>query len=197
MRHESPQIARQKRFSTGTLQVVAARAHRAKQCAWHISRRYTLCYGRHGGRKYHWANTPRIDPAQHHATISGEFNSQGIANTLGAHATIGRKQGERVMGQLQRRTEAKSGELRALDLCECTKSFDNLRLFQECRVYSSATKLNSIKPSYKAAFIGQPVTAFASQQLLSDALRAGNNTFDDSCCAIGRFVFRCQIKRWV
>jgi hypothetical protein len=42
--------------------------------------------------------------------ISGEFNSQDIANTLWALATMGTKPGERMMGQLERRTEAISGE---------------------------------------------------------------------------------------
>ena len=42
--------------------------------------------------------------------ISGEFNPQGIANTLWAFATMGTKPGERMMGQLERRAEAISGE---------------------------------------------------------------------------------------
>ena len=36
--------------------------------------------------------------------ISGEFNSQDVANTLWAFATMGRKPGERMMGQLEGRT---------------------------------------------------------------------------------------------
>ena len=42
--------------------------------------------------------------------ISGEFNSQDVANTLWAFATMGMKPGERMMGQLERRAEAISGE---------------------------------------------------------------------------------------
>jgi hypothetical protein len=38
--------------------------------------------------------------------ISGEFNSQEVANTLWAFATMGTKPGERMMGQLERRAEA-------------------------------------------------------------------------------------------
>jgi hypothetical protein len=42
--------------------------------------------------------------------ISGEFNSQGVANTLWAFAKLGTKPGERMMGQLERRAESISGE---------------------------------------------------------------------------------------
>ena len=42
--------------------------------------------------------------------ISGEFNSQNVANTLWAFATMGTRPGERMMGQLERRAEAISGE---------------------------------------------------------------------------------------
>ena len=45
--------------------------------------------------------------------ISGEFNSQDVANTLWAFATMGRKPGERLMGQLEGRAEAISGEFNA------------------------------------------------------------------------------------
>jgi hypothetical protein len=38
--------------------------------------------------------------------ISGEFNSQEVANTLWAFATIGTRPGERMMGQLEERAEA-------------------------------------------------------------------------------------------
>ena len=37
--------------------------------------------------------------------ISGEFNSQAVANTLWAYATMGRKPGERLMGLLEGRTD--------------------------------------------------------------------------------------------
>ena len=43
--------------------------------------------------------------------ISGQFNSQHVANTLWAYATMGKKPGERVLGQLEGRAEATSGEL--------------------------------------------------------------------------------------
>jgi hypothetical protein len=42
--------------------------------------------------------------------ISGKFNSQEVANTLWAYATMGTKPGERMMEQLERRAEAISGE---------------------------------------------------------------------------------------
>ena len=43
-------------------------------------------------------------------TISGEFNSEDVANTLWAFATMGTKPGDRMMGQVERRTETISGE---------------------------------------------------------------------------------------
>ena len=43
--------------------------------------------------------------------ISGEFNSQHVANTLWAFATMGTKPGDRMMVQLEgRRSEVISGE---------------------------------------------------------------------------------------
>jgi hypothetical protein len=48
--------------------------------------------------------------------ISGEFNSQDVANTLWAFATMGRKPGERMMGQLEGRAEARSGEFNSQDV---------------------------------------------------------------------------------
>jgi hypothetical protein len=48
--------------------------------------------------------------------ISGEFNSQDIANTLWAFATTGTKPGERLMGQLERRAEAISGEFNSQEV---------------------------------------------------------------------------------
>jgi hypothetical protein len=44
--------------------------------------------------------------------ISGEFNSQNVANTLWAYATMGRQPGERLMGMLEGRAEAISGEFK-------------------------------------------------------------------------------------
>jgi hypothetical protein len=43
-------------------------------------------------------------------TISGEFNSQYVVNTLSEFATMGTNPGDRMMGQLERRTETISGE---------------------------------------------------------------------------------------
>jgi hypothetical protein len=48
--------------------------------------------------------------------ISGEFNSQEVANTLWAYATMGRKPGERVMRLLEGRAEAISGEFSSQDV---------------------------------------------------------------------------------
>jgi hypothetical protein len=45
--------------------------------------------------------------------ISGEFNSQNVANTLWAFATMGIKPGELMMGKLERRAEAISGEFKS------------------------------------------------------------------------------------
>jgi len=43
--------------------------------------------------------------------ISGEFNSQNVANTLWAYATMGRKPGERMIDLLEGRSEV-SGEFK-------------------------------------------------------------------------------------
>jgi hypothetical protein len=48
--------------------------------------------------------------------VSGEFNSQAIANTLWAFATVGRQPGERMMRQLERRAEAISRDFNSLQL---------------------------------------------------------------------------------
>ena len=42
--------------------------------------------------------------------ISGELNSQNVANTLWVYATMGFKPGGQLMGKLGRRAEAISGE---------------------------------------------------------------------------------------
>jgi hypothetical protein len=58
--------------------------------------------------------------------ISGEFNSEAIANTLWAFARMGTKPGERMMGLLERRAEAISGEFNSHDIIQimwfCAKS---------------------------------------------------------------------------
>jgi hypothetical protein len=54
----------------------------------------------------------RGQPEGRAEAISGEFNSQNVANTLWAFATMGTKPGERMMGQLERRAEAISGEFK-------------------------------------------------------------------------------------
>ena len=45
--------------------------------------------------------------------VSGEFNSQAVANTLWAFVTMETKLGERMMGQLERLVEAISGEFKS------------------------------------------------------------------------------------
>ena len=42
--------------------------------------------------------------------ISGELNSQEVANTLWSYAKMGRKPGERLMGLFEGRAEVTSGE---------------------------------------------------------------------------------------
>jgi hypothetical protein len=49
-------------------------------------------------------------------TISGEFNSQDVANTLWVYATMGTKPGARMMGQLERRAEVISGDFNSQDV---------------------------------------------------------------------------------
>ena len=55
--------------------------------------------------------------------MSGEFNSQDIANTLWAFATMGRKPGDRMMGQLEVRTEAISGEFNSQNIANTLWEF--------------------------------------------------------------------------
>jgi hypothetical protein len=82
------------------------------------------CYGgitasrhcQHSAHSTHYARGPKNDkrPGERMMgqlerrleAISGEFNSQEVANTLWAFATMGTKPGERMMGQLERRAEA-------------------------------------------------------------------------------------------
>jgi hypothetical protein len=50
--------------------------------------------------------------------ISGDFNSQDIANTLWAFATMGTKPGDNMMGQLERRAEGIPGGVQAAGHCK-------------------------------------------------------------------------------
>jgi endonuclease/exonuclease/phosphatase family metal-dependent hydrolase len=50
--------------------------------------------------------------------MAGDFNSQGIANTLWAYATMGRKPGELLMGQLERRAEVIAGDFNSMGQLE-------------------------------------------------------------------------------
>jgi hypothetical protein len=55
--------------------------------------------------------------------ISGEFNSQNVANTLWAFATMGTKPGKRMMGQLERRAETISGEFNSQEVANTLWAF--------------------------------------------------------------------------
>jgi hypothetical protein len=55
--------------------------------------------------------------------ISRQFNSQDIANTLWAYATMRTKPGERMMGQLERRAEAISGEFNSQGIANTLWAF--------------------------------------------------------------------------
>ena len=55
--------------------------------------------------------------------ISGEFNSQNVANTLWAFAMMGTKPGEQMMGQLERRAETLSGELNSQEVANTLWAF--------------------------------------------------------------------------
>jgi hypothetical protein len=48
--------------------------------------------------------------------ISGEFNTQDVANLLWAFTTMGTKPGDRMMGQLERRVETISGDFNSQDV---------------------------------------------------------------------------------
>ena len=49
--------------------------------------------------------------------VAGTFNTQDVANTLWAYATIGREPGARVMRELEGWAEAVEGPFTAQDLC--------------------------------------------------------------------------------
>ena len=55
--------------------------------------------------------------------ISGEFNSQDIANTMWAFTTMGTKPGERMMGQLERQLEAMSGKFNSQEVVNTMWAF--------------------------------------------------------------------------
>ena len=69
--------------------------------------------------------------------ISGAFNSQNVANTLWAFATMGTKPGERMMGQLERRAEAISGEFNSQDVANTlwAISFFRIQFHVASRLY--------------------------------------------------------------
>ena len=52
-------------------------------------------------------------------TISGDLDSQNVANTLWAFGTMETKLGERMMGQLERRADAISGEFNSHITVSC------------------------------------------------------------------------------
>ncbi len=58
--------------------------------------------------------------------ISGEFNSQEVANTVWLFVTMGTKPGERMMGQLERRAEAISGEFNSQNVANTLWSFTTM-----------------------------------------------------------------------
>ena len=63
--------------------------------------------------------------------ISGEFNSQNVANTLWAYATIATKPEQRMIRQLKRK-EAISGELNSQDVANCTQTrFGRMRRWEK------------------------------------------------------------------
>jgi hypothetical protein len=56
-------------------------------------------------------------------TISGEFNSQEVANTMWAFATMGTKPGERMMGKLEWRPETISEEFNSQEVANTLWAF--------------------------------------------------------------------------
>jgi hypothetical protein len=118
-------------------------------------------------------------------TISGEFNSQNVANTLWAFATMGTKPGERMMGQLERRAEAISGEFNSQDiantLCQLVFSPFILRVLGFHAALPA--RFLALKEKCRAVFIGSPVQPSVGQQQVSDALREMGLSVEDE--------FRC------
>ena len=60
--------------------------------------------------------------------ISGEFNSQHVANTLWAYATMRARPGERIMRQLERRVEAISGEFNSQAVANTLWAFATIEI---------------------------------------------------------------------
>jgi hypothetical protein len=77
--------------------------------------------------------------------ISGEFNSQEIANTLWAFATMGAKPGESVMGQLERRAEAISGDFKPQDIANTLWAFATMGTKPGERVMGTERQGRSVK----------------------------------------------------
>jgi hypothetical protein len=56
-------------------------------------------------------------------SISGEFKSQNVANTVWTYETMRRKPGDRVMGLLEGRAEAISGEFTSQDVASTLRTY--------------------------------------------------------------------------
>ncbi len=76
--------------------------------------------------------------------MSGEFNSQEVANTLWAFATMGTKPGERMTVQVGRRTEAISGEFNSQQWEQNRFELSHIRGVQLSHFMIPMTPANSV-----------------------------------------------------
>ncbi len=91
--------------------------------------------------------------------ISGEFNSQNVANTLWAYATMGTKPGERMMGQLERRAEAISGEFTSQNIVDLRWAYSSLGLSMSSQLEEVLVSQERLLSSSLSVFIAGAVVA--------------------------------------
>jgi hypothetical protein len=144
--------------------------------------------------------------------ISGEFNSQHIANTLWAYATMGVKPGEWMMGELERRAEAISGEFNSQEVANTlwafatmgTKPGDRMMGQLERRAEAISGEFNSQEVAntlWSMCFFCATETCMQKcslvSSLVSAASRLGSHFFaglnTQQLCQVHQFFITCGI----
>jgi hypothetical protein len=98
--------------------------------------------------------------------ISGEFNSQNVANTLWAFARMGRKPGERMMGQLEQRAEAISGEFNSQEIASTLWAFATMgRKPRERTMELLEGRVEAISGEFNSQEIANTLWAYATMGL--------------------------------
>jgi hypothetical protein len=95
--------------------------------------------------------------------ISGEFNSQAIANTMWAFATFGMKPGERLMGQLERRAEAISGQFNSQNIANTMWAFATIGIKPGERLMGQLERrAEAISGQFNSQDVANTMWAFAT-----------------------------------